>query len=81
MGRFDEDEKVRSQDISNGFIVMILIFAVAFFAGLFWGISIGGDMEQQKAFGESILQGNLQVTLSDTLGISDKITVNVITGT
>jgi len=50
--RWDENDKVKSQDISNGFIVMILIFAVAFFAGLFWGISIGGDMEQQKAFGE-----------------------------
>jgi len=77
MKRWDEEDKVKSKDVSNGFMVMILIFAVAFFAGLFWGISIGGDMEQQKAFGESILQ----VTLSDTLGISDKITVNVITGT
>ncbi len=77
MKRWDEDDRVKSKDVSNGFMVMILIFAVAFFAGLFWGISIGGDMEQQKAFGESILQ----VTLSDTLGISDKITVNVITGT
>jgi len=77
MRRWDEDDKVKAKDVSNGFMVMILIFAVAFFAGLFWGISIGGDMEQQKAFGESILQ----ITLSDTLGISDKITVNVITGT
>jgi len=77
MRRWDEDDKVKAKDVSNGFMVMILIFAVAFFAGLFWGISIGGDMEQQKAFGESILQ----VTLNDTLGISDRITVNVITGT
>jgi len=77
MRRWDEDDKVKAKDVSNGFMVMILIFAVAFFAGLFWGMSIGADMEQQKAFGESILQ----VTLSDTLGISDKITVNVITGT
>jgi len=52
MRRWDEDDKVKSKDVSNGFMVMILIFAVAFFAGLFWGISIGGDMEQQKAFGE-----------------------------
>jgi len=77
MRKWDEDDKVKAKDVSNGFMVMILIFAVAFFAGLFWGISIGGDMEQQKAFGESIIQ----VTLNDTLGISDRITVNVITGT
>jgi len=77
MGRFDEDEKVKTQDITNGFFLMILLITVAFFAGLFWGMSIGGDMEQQKAFGESILQ----VTLNESLVITDKITINVITGT
>ncbi len=73
MRSWDNDDKMKSKDISNAFMAMILIFAVAFFIGLFWGISIGGDMEQQKAFGESILQ----VPLNDTLGISDRITIIV----
>lgn len=77
MRSWDNDDKVKSEPVSNMFIAMILIFALAFFIGLFWGISIGGDIEQQKAFGESILQ----IPLNDTLGISDRIMVNVITGT
>ena len=81
MRNWDKDDKLKTGDISTAFIGMILIFALAFFIGLFWGMSIGADMENQKAFGESTTQENLQVALNDTLGISDKITTHVTRGT
>jgi len=79
--KWDDDEEVKSQDISNVFVLALVLFAVGFFIGLIWGISIGMDMEQQRAFGESGKVPIIPITLNDTLGISDRITVNVSTRT
>jgi len=78
MDKWDKDDKVMSADISNKLFLFLIGFSIAFLVGLFWGYSIGLDqVTSQLAFGEEIKQ----ITLNESLHITDRITTNVTRGT
>ena len=75
MTRWDEKEEERSKGVSGFVFFMIMVFAIGFFLGVFWGLSWyeATNIIVPPVFGEEI--NHYKLFLQDSVGISDTILI------
>jgi len=86
LSRWDEKEKQQSKGVSGILFLAIMVFAIGFTIGVFWGLSWASSVGEvvPRVFGEEtqILSSSLTKTVHITLydGISVGDSVHVTTG-